>query len=149
MSNILFKHELTGAWNEPLNSITILDDKKDNVIIDKKKYTISSEYIKKIKELLNNPILYLESDLLYAPVMDGTCHKILLSNKKKIAANNLWYWDEETFNKCDKSDKKEYDYTKTLIDLINNIQEIIDENNIDFYILDCEEDEDEYEEDDN
>ena len=141
MNNILFKHELTGAWNEPVNSITIIDNTKDNVLIYKKKYTISSDYIDQIKELLNNPILKSEGELLFAPVLDGTNHNILLSNKIKISCHNLWYWDDKTLSEHSKKEKEKYEYTKALIDLINSIQEILNKNNIDFYILDCDCDE--------
>ena len=83
-NNILFKHEMCDAWGMPLHTITILDTDKDNVITDDDKYSLSKEDINKIKKLLDNKDLYVDEEILYAPVLDGTQHKIMLSNKKEI-----------------------------------------------------------------
>lgn len=146
MNKTIFKHELLSAWEEPFTSIKILDCDKDNVVIGKDKYTISTDYIEKIKKLLSNSKLYEEHEILFSPVLDGTSHGILFSSdkNKKIECSNLWYWLEEgAFDNCSEdATKEDIEYTKLVVDTINKIQNILYENNIDFCILyDEEEDE--------
>ncbi len=142
MSKTIFKHELFDAWHFPLTSIKIIDALKDNVVIDGEKYTISSDEIETIKRAIDNPNLYQKHKILFPPVLDGTEHKIVLSNEKekKIECSNLWFWDEESaFENCEKDYKKEdIEYTKLVIETIDKIQNILYVNNIDFYILDDE-----------
>ena len=143
MNNILFKHELLDAWMQPLSSITIVDSNTDNVIINDSKFTLSQKDIERIKELLTNKKLYSEFDVVFPPVLDGTSHKIYLAGKKEIECSNLWYWVQENVfdsnNEINNNDDKEF--TAELIKFIGEIQHILDSNNIDFYILDDEDDE--------
>ncbi len=113
----------------------------NNVVINDEKYTIPIDDIKKIKELLNEPELYKKHKILHSPVLDGTIHNIsFIGDKKiKIECNNLWYWvEEDSFNECKEDNKEDIKYTKLVVDTINTIQDILYENNIDFYILDDE-----------
>ena len=143
MNKILFKHELSDSWQIPLTSIKIFDCDNNNVVIDNDKYTISNNYIEKIKKVLNNPNLYKQHDILLSPVLDGTIHDIIFSSKKdkKIECSNLWFWNEEgAFDNYKEDEKKEnIEYTKLVVDTINTIQNILYENNINFYILDIDE----------
>ena len=135
MKKVLFKHELKDAYEMPISSITIIDNTTNNVIINEKTYSIPIESINYIKEILNDEDLYSNKDVLFPPILDGTSHNIILSSnkKKEIECFNLWYWDEEgAFDDYNKEDIK---YTKLIINLINNIQNILNKNKIKFYII--------------
>ena len=115
MEKVLFKHELKDAWGLPISSITILDMDKDNVMIDEDQYTLPMESINAIKELLKNPDLQLNNEILNAPVLDGTSHKIQL-NDKEIDCFNLWYWNEEgAFDDYKHEKKVDIEYKKIIV----------------------------------
>ena len=128
MDKILFKHTLSDSWMSPINIITIIDKDKDNVVINDNIYTIPVKDIDNIKLLLSNKDLYLDKEILRAPILDGTIHNIKLLDKKEINCTNLWYWKEDINDT----------YTKNIINLINSIQKILYKNNINFNILDDE-----------
>ncbi|MBR7042190.1 MAG: hypothetical protein IKI04_01685 [Bacilli bacterium] len=139
MNKVIFKHELKDAYQIPLSSIYITDSDKDNVIIDNEKYSIDKESINTIKESLNDDKLYTDNEVLFPPVLDGTLHKILLSGNKtkEIECFNLWYWTNEEINSVKEDmNKEDLEYTKSILKLIDIIQNILDDNNIDYYILD-------------
>ncbi len=140
MDKLLFKHELFDEFGLPISSISILDNGEDNVIIDDKKYTLSSDCINRIKELLSDDILYRDDEVLFPPVLDGTKHKIYLLNDKTIEGNNLWYWIyDDAFDNIKKDvSKKHIEYTMAIVYLIMEIQNMLDENSIDYYIIDDE-----------
>lgn len=140
MSKIIFKHELKDAYGMPLGSITIKDDTKDNLIIEDEKITLSNESIEKIKELLNNKDLELNAEVVFPPVLDGTIHELFF-NGKKIECCNLWYFkDDSDYQENEVFTKDDIKYTKAIVNLINEIQNILNNNNIDFDILEGSED---------
>lgn len=141
MKELLFKYELADAWKQPISNIVIFDKIEDNVVINGFEFTLSIEYIEKVKRLLSNEKLYEDIEMLFPPVLDGTSHEILLSytKTKKINCFNLWYWkDANSFENCREKNKDEIEYTKLIINLIDGIQKILDEKNIDFNIIDGE-----------
>lgn len=140
MSKIIFKHELKDAWGIPESSITIKDDTKDNLIIDDEKFTLSNDSIEKIKELLNNKDLELKAETVVPQVLDGTMH-VLYFNGKKIECCNLWYFENDSdYEENEDFTENDIKYTKAIVNLINKIQKILDDNNIDFDILEGSED---------
>lgn len=138
MNNVIFKHELCDAWSMPINSIMVLDSEEDNIIIDEEKHTIPYEDIETIKESLDNPILYNKKEILSPPILDGTTHKVYLTDgsmSSKITALNLWYWLEDSEEEYEE-DKLEY--TLAIVKTICDVQEELDKNSIKFNILNDE-----------
>lgn len=85
-----------------------------------------------IKELLKNDKLYTDNEVLFPPMFDGSAHKILLSGNrtKEIECFNLWYWiNYKRLNSVRNTSNKE-DY-----EIIDAIQNILNDNDINYYIL--------------
>lgn len=145
--NIIFIYELLSAWLELEEKIVIIDAEKDNVvIIDSSQnvfmyYTIGYEDIKKIKNIMSNyEIIFEDINIMSPPVLDGTQHRIYISNKFKykfISCANIWYW----FNNINLnseyilSSEKEKEYTKKCVEFLKEIQLILDNNCVDFKII--------------
>lgn len=145
---ILFKHELSDAWQEPINKILVLDKKENNIIITHgyfdyyKEYTIPIEDINKFKELLMNETIYKRTEVLFPPILDGSSHQLYFSNMNdsvEIECYNIWYWNgNDKLDKIkvdEKVSQNEIDYTKTIIKIINELQKLLDKNKIKFTII--------------
>lgn len=149
---IIFKHDLKDAWQQPLDEFYIIDSDIDNIVIinngEKITHSISKNDLEQIKELLNNNNLFKKFDVVFPPVLDGTSHEIYISNGNndtEIECSNLWYWLEEEVNNDNNSIATDEDvkYTKELVNFFKEVQKIIISNNIEYSILDIDDEEDE------
>ena len=137
--NIIFDYYLGDELGIPKNRIIIFDKGKDNLItIDYdnsiEKHTISSEDLNSIKESINkNNYIFTDGKVALAPILDGTTHTINVMSDNKfnsIETFNLWYWYfEKDVMKTDASEE-EKKYTKSIIDLIDDIEEVLEKYNV-------------------
>lgn len=145
--NIVFKHELKSAFDEPMEEFYLINAKENNVIIfneEKQKnyiYTLPYKDIQKIIETIdNNNTIFKKCDIAFSPILDGTQHELYICGSKKdieLSCYNLWYWlDDNAFN-SEYIDAKldEINYTKQIIKCINLIQEHLNNNKIKYKIL--------------
>ena len=152
--NIIFKHELKDAWEQPEEEFYIINSDKNNILITKHgrkyNYTIAKEDIDKIiNDLSKDNILFKNCDVAFPSVLDGSSHKLYICDGEKniaIDCSNLWYWFEEEisddFNDAihNKEETKEViEYTRHLVEFIRKIQHILEKNSINYYILGSEE----------
>lgn len=138
----LFKSELHDNRSKFISSIQILDEEKDNIILKsdalEEKITLKQEELNKIKELLNNDRLYTEDEVIFAPIMDGNNNTIFFTNNiriKHIQEPNLYYWQTNNPLEYNSGSKEDKEYTKAIIDLINDIESILKANKIKVSIL--------------
>ena len=137
--SIILEYFLGDALGMPKKWVIIFDKEKDNVItVDEdnsiNKYTVSSEDLKLIKECINkNDYIFTDEKVASTPILDGTTHKInvISDNRfKSIETYNLWYWYfEKDVMKTDVNEE-EKKYTKSVIDLIDDIEEVLEKYNV-------------------
>ena len=96
-------------------------------------YSIPKTEINTIKEKINQTISMYKNEIDNPPMLDGTIHEISLSLNDKelnLTCNNLGYFNDSTL------DDVKYEFTKYIVWLINDIQNVLNTNNIEFDIYD-------------
>lgn len=156
-NKILFIHKSTNTRDFSVRTILISDcNKENNVIVDEDiliadmniinnvaNYTIPINDIKKIKMILSDSTIYAHTEILDAPILDGSQHDLYFSDLDKhieTECYNLWFWlDEKEFDDdliLMGKTKEKIEYTRLVIDVISKLQNILNQNNINFHIID-------------